>query len=318
MYKLSIHLSFNLFKKNKWDTVNSRQKFLPLANETIQMLADVRAKSTIDNYQTVLRSFCRFAGTDLRMGSIDGRLIEGYQQWLHSRHIMQNTISCYMRSLRSLLHQMSAETKREPLFEMAFTGRTKTDKRSISLKDILRIRDLHFPPQSALAFSRDIFLFSLYSLGMPFVDIAFLRKDQICDDYIIYHRHKTGQRIRVKVEEPMRQIINRYTLKSSPYVFPILTTDNKFKTMAVYESARTLYNRHLKKIGVRAGIQQKLTSYVARHSWASLAYHANVDLSVISKALGHTSTKTTLTYIREIDDNRIDVANSELLRKLME
>ena len=86
--------------------------------------------------------------------------------------------------------------------------------------------------------------------------------------------------------------------------------------MKEYETARSLYNRHLKKIGTMAGIQRTLTSYVARHSWASLAYHSNVDLSVISKALGHTSPNTTLTYIREIDDERIDQANHRLLEEI--
>ena len=105
MFKLSIQLSFSLFKKNKRNIVKESQKFLPLAIETIQMLAGVRAKSTIDNYQTALRSFCQYTGADLSVGCIDSHLIEGYQQWLLDNHVIHNTISCYMRSLRSLLHQ---------------------------------------------------------------------------------------------------------------------------------------------------------------------------------------------------------------------
>lgn len=317
MIKFSIQFSFNLFKRNKRNNTKESQKFLPLATETIKSLADVRAKSTIDNYRTALRSFCIYAGADLPLESIDSHLIEGYQQWLLDHHVMHNTISCYMRSLRSLLHQISKDTKHQALFDMTFTGKAKTDKRSITLDEIIKVRDLTLPPCSTLSFFRDIFLFSFYALGMPFVDIAFLQKSQLHDGYIIYYRHKTGQRIRIKVEPPMQQIINRYSTVGHPYVFPILSASDKKRVMTDYESARTQYNRVLKKIGTLAGLQHALTSYVARHSWASIAYHSNIDLSVISKALGHTSPNTTLTYIREIDDNRIDIANKELLQKMM-
>lgn len=311
-------MSFGLFKRNKRNSAKESRKFLTLATETIQTLAEVRAKSTIDNYKTALRSFCHYAGDDLLLDNIDSHLVEGYQRWLVGNHVMHNTISCYMRSLRSLVNQMPGAEKHQSLFDMTFTGKMRTDKRSITLDEIARIRDLQLPVRSSMTFSRDIFLFSFYALGMPFVDIAFLLKNQLHDGYITYHRHKTGQRIRIRVEPPMQQIIDFYTMQKTPYVFPILFSLKKERAIKEYESARSLYNRHLKKIGALAGIQRTLTSYVARHSWASMAYHSNIDLSVISKALGHTSPNTTLTYIREIDDNRIDQANHALLQRFME
>ncbi len=317
MFKLSIHLSLRLFNSNKRDSKKGSvsPQFITLVTNLIQTLKGVRAKSTIDNYQTALRVFCRYAGTHVTMDAIDVHLLEGFQQWLLEHNVSQNTASCYMRSLRTLLYQLSPAMRHQSLFDHVYTGKMRTDKRSVPVEDISRLRQMILPPGSPLAFSRDIFLFSFYALGMPFVDVAFLQKRQISDNYIVYHRHKTGQRIKVKVEPPMWQIIHRYTCADSNYVFPILTGTDTFKC---YETARTKYNRHLRKIGILAGIDRPLTSYVARHSWASLAYHANVDLSVISKALGHTSPNTTLAYIREIDDNRIDAANKELLQQLME
>lgn len=316
MFKFSIHLSFRLFRSNKRSKNVVTHNFLEKATETILSLEGIRAKSTVDNYQTAMRSFCQYVGGNITLESIDARLIEGYQQWLQENQITQNTISCYMRSLRSLLNQVSPSLRRQPLFDHVFTGKKHTDKRAIPLTDIVRLQQLQLPRSSSLAFSRDIFLFSFYALGMPFVDIAFLQKRQVKDGYIVYHRHKTGQRIRVKIEQPMLQILHRYAHENSPYVFPILSASQDAHVMKEYENARTRYNRHLRKIGSMAGIRRKLTSYVARHSWASTAYHSNVDLSVISKALGHTSPNTTLTYIREIDDNRIDTANHHLLQSI--
>lgn len=322
MFKLSIRLSFHLFNSNKRNNIERKNtevthRFIEKATATILSLEGVRAKSTIDNYQTAMRSFCQYAGVSVALESIDTRMIEGYQQWLRENQIAKNTISCYMRSLRSLLYQTWPPLKNSALFDHVFTGKNHTDKRSVPLSDIVRIQQLQLPRQSPIAFSRDIFLFSFFALGMPFIDIAFLQKQQLKDGYIVYHRHKTGQRIRVKIEPPMQQIIHRYTHEDSPYVFPILPVHDVPRMITSYESARTRYNRHLKKIGVMIGVQHKLTSYVARHSWASTAYHSNVDLSVISKALGHTSPNTTLTYIREIDDTRIDTANHHMLQDIL-
>ena len=290
--------------------------FTDVATQLISQLQTGKSKSTIDNYRTALRSFCHFSGGRVLMEQIDSPLMERYQQWLHEQHVTPNTISCYMRSLRSLLYRLKPSLKQQSLFDTVYTGKAHTDKRSIPFADIVHIRGLSLSPASPLAFSRDLFLFSFYALGMPFVDIAFLLKSQIHNDHIIYYRHKTGQRICIKLETPIEQIIHRYIRKDSPYVFPILSAGTQADVFRDYENARSRYNRHLRKIGEMAGLAHRLTSYVACHTWASAAYHANIDLSVISKALGHTSPNTTLTYIREIDDERIDQANHLLLNQI--
>lgn len=319
MFKFSISLKFRLYdndKQNKKKGCVSPQ-FFPSATQLVQSLTGLRAKSTINNYQTALRVFGRYAGTEVVISAVDAHLLEGFQQWLMERHVSPNTISYYMRSIRSLLYQMQPSCRHQDLFDNIYTGKMRTDKRSIAIDEIARLRHILLPPSSPLAFSRDIFLFSFYALGMPFVDVAFLQKQQCKDGYIVYDRHKTGQRVRVRIEPLMQQIIDRYSREDSIYVFPILTASDRDAREKEYESVRSRYNQHLRKLGEMMGLGRRLTSYVARHSWASIAYHANVDLSVISKDLGHTSPNTTLTYIREIDDNRIDMANKELLDRLM-
>lgn len=319
MFKISIQFSCNWLKSFQPKThknTMTKLTFNDVATQLISQLETGKSKSTVDNYRTALRSFCHFAGTGVLIEQIDVPLMEHYQQWLHEQHVTPNTVSCYMRSLRSLLYRLKPSLKQQSLFDTVYTGKAHTDKRSIPFADIVRIRGLSLSPASPLAFSRDLFLFSFYALGMPFVDIAFLLKSQIHNDHIIYYRHKTGQRICIKLESPIEQIIHRYIRKDSPYVFPILSAGTHADVFRDYENARSRYNRHLRKIGEMAGLAHRLTSYVARHSWASMAYHANIDLSVISKALGHTSPNTTLTYIREIDDQRIDQANHLLLNQI--
>ncbi len=317
MIKISINISFSWFKK-KWNlwSGHDRQTFICSALQLLESLSKSRSKSTLDNYRTALSSFRVYLQQDLLLKDIDANIIEGYERWLRNKGVSPNTISCYMRSLRSLIHKIQPETDVQQLFKGVFTGKERTEKRSISLEDITRIQQLNLSTSSHIAFARDLFLFSFYALGMPFVDMAFLRKSQLTDGYIIYHRHKTGQRICIKIEPPMQQIISRYEVAGSPYVFPILIhTDNEQRDHE-YESARASYNRHLKRLGKMAHTQRPLTSYVARHSWASTAYHSNVSLSVISKALGHRSANTTQTYLESIDDDGIEVANHQLLQKL--
>ena len=321
MIKFSFHLSIGqpdheADKTVQKDLVLEIPELLQAAQEVIRQMAVARSKSTIDNYETALRSLIRYTKTLPAMPPLNALFMEGFLQWLLGQGISLNTISCYMRSLRSLLIKIYPKTEINNLFEHTFTGKTQTEKRSISLHDAKRLSMLQLPPQSSIEFSRDLFLFSFYALGMPFVDMAFLRKSDIRAGYIVYNRHKTGQRIRVRIEPPMQDIIERYRKQDSPFVFPIITSTDSTVLTQEYETVRSRYNRHLRRLGKMLGLPKVLTSYVARHSWASAAYQANVELAVISKALGHTSPNTTLTYIREIDDSRIDSANSKLIEQL--
>lgn len=308
VFNFSIRIYHEGQKKEKVRK-HKEPKFLDIVDNTINKLLASRGKSTIDNYRTAIASFVRYAGNNVSIGDVSKQMVEGWQLWLKEQGVKLNTISCYMRSLRSVISHSGLPSVVSTAFNTVFTGNIKTDKRSMSSCDLQKLRTLQLPKGSSLCLARDLFLFCVYALGMPFVDVAFLRKKQIVNGYIEYERHKTRQPIRVKIEPQMQRIIKRYSIPESDYVFPILQTGS----MKEYETARNRYNRHLRQISKIAGLRRSLTSYVARHSWASMAYSNNVDLAVISKALGHSNTKTTMVYIREIDDNRIDMANHKLL-----
>lgn len=217
-----------------------------------------------------------------------------------------------MRSLRSLLNQLDDDIAVDEIFKTSFRGNTRTAKRALTIEDIQMLHNLSLKPRTPLCLARDIFIFSFCSLGMPFVDIAFLRKDQIRDGYISYQRHKTGQTIRFKIEETANIILSSYSKDDSPYAFPLLQKGD----MHEYQVLRSRYNRQLRILGEMIHLRNHLTSYVSRHSWASIAYQQNTELSIISKAMGHTSPNTTLIYIREINDERIDVANQHIIEQM--
>ena len=151
------------------------------------------------------------------------------------------------------------------------------------------------------------YLHTLYSF------MAFLKKSSISSNVLYYTRRKTGQRLSVKIEYCMQVIIDRYNVAESEYIFPILKSDIYSKSYQQYRKAVNIYNANLKKLSLYAGLEVPLTSYVARHSWATIAQNSDVPISVISAALGHTTEQTTRIYLSAIDNSKIDEANSRII-----
>lgn len=318
--KIEFHLHVIWNNRDKQDGTayentlsDADSKLLKLAEAEIKRLENVRSCSTIENYKTALKSFSQFLRRDISSSELDAELIRGYERWLREKNICPNTISCYMRSLRSLLGKVCGKNVC-PYFTAVFTGRTKTDKRAIGQDDVARLRALKLKHGTFLCLVRDLFLFSFYALGMPFVDMAFLRRNQLVDGEIVYYRHKTGQRICVPLEPCMEEIIIRNQRLDSDYVFPLLKSDEPQKAYHQYQQKLNRYNHALKVLAEKAGISQNLTSYVSRHTWATTAYNNNIDLPVISKALGHANPQNTLVYIKDINDSRLSEANHRLVK----
>ncbi|MBO4964373.1 MAG: site-specific integrase [Prevotella sp.] len=297
---------------------NGNREFHQLAIQAIAEERLYRRSSTVNNYITALRSFIGFAGEHLLLDDFNQQLIEQYQQFLKSKGICLNTISCYMRSLRVIYKKTmggNSNVNANP-FNNVFLGKTKTRKRSIANDEILRIQQLELPSGSYLRLCRDTMLFSFYALGMPFVDIAHLQHSQIIDNTIFYYRQKTMQPVHIKIEPCIRKIIDYYYNPQRRYIFPFITADDNITANRQYHTSLGRYNRTLKRIARMAGVTSNITSYTMRHTWATLAFRNNIDLPIISKALGHTNTNTTITYIREIDDAPIAEANRKLLEML--
>lgn len=283
---------------------------------------------TASNYLTAVRSWSRFLKSEeWSFAEMTADNLVSYQHWLGENNVSLNTISAYMRALRVLYHRVmehEGNLQVDNPFAKVFTGRTMTDKRSITQADILRLHALSLPPGSSLALARDIFIFSFYAMGMPFVDIAYLRKEQVKDGMIFYDRHKTRQRIHVSLLPPMTDIIHRYELAHSDFVFPILASDKDTVSESltseqlhhIYLRRLRQYNYSLRRLSELLGSQFHLSSYVVRHSWASIAYQHHIDIGLIGRALGHTKQSTTLLYIKNLESSDLGSANHTLMEEL--
>lgn len=321
--KFELHVHFHKDEKTKemdrkvMEDKKQAEAFCRLVADEIERQKLAMSQSTIENYLTALRSFQDYLLESPTDVCLDSSLFQHYEHWLHKRMVKPNTISCYMRSLRSLIAKIYGEEERR-LFKNVYTGLAVTDKRSISTDDINKLRSLQLKDGSFAAVARDLFLFSFYAFGMPFVDMAFLQCSQISDGKLTYYRHKTGQQVTVKIESCMQEIIKRYQEENRLYVFPLIHSTDEQGAYSEYLKVLNRYNRTLKRLAEMATIDNHLTSYVSRHSWASIAYDSNVDLAIISKALGHANPQHTLIYIRQINDSRLYDANQQVLKKVLD
>lgn len=272
------------------------------------------------NYLTAARSWTQFMGNEeWCFSDMTADKLAEYQRWLIGRRLCMNTISAYMRALRAMYRRCEGEGGNP--FAKVFTGRARTAKRSITQAEMLQLKTLPLQPDSPLAFARDLFLFSFYAMGMPFVDIAYLRKFQIYDGCIHYERHKTGQRIEVALQPAMLDILRRYEQDdSSEFLFPILSKLPSDASPAqlhrLYTARLRQYNYSLHRLSQMMGLPKPLSSYVVRHSWASLAYQHHLDIGLIGKALGHTKSSTTFIYIKSLFDADLAEANQALMNEL--
>lgn len=283
-------------------------------------------------YRTTLLSIQNYMGEkDFPMKYITYDWLTKYETWYLSRTTKGskkrkntlNGLSVHMRTLRALLNraiksgylpQNNYPFKR---YKIASKG---TRKRAITAQDILKIKQLlddQLTPQQKKA--KTYFLMSFYLMGISFIDLAFLRIENIEQDRIIYTRRKTGREHSIKITKGLWELMAPF-LKGKgddDYILNIIKGET---TQEKYTSARDemqCYNRALKKLANLVGIDEHVSSYTVRHSYATIAKNNGVPISVISEALGHESLETTQVYLKSFDAHVLDEYNTFIIDKAM-
>ena len=303
---------------NEFIRLREDGSFFNYMNSIILRFKQLNRIGTANNYRATLNSFKRFRNNeDVMIEEIEQSLIEDYQSYLIGLELVPNSISFYMRILRAVYNRAVKKgiTYDKKPFCESFTGMEKTVKRAISFKELKKIKDLNLSHKPNLEFARDIFLFLFYCRGMSFVDAAFLKKDNINNGVLSYRRHKTNQLLHIKIIEPINKLIVRYSTKGSPYLLTIITKQG-VDGRKQYEAALRRVNNALKSIAENINLQIPLTTYVARHTWATIAKSKNISINVISDALGHDSILTTQIYLSTIDASIVDKANELVVSNL--
>ena len=303
----------------KFNEQATEQSLFSFMQGVIDQLKRLNRIRTSETYAATLSSFIKFRdGQDILLCEIDNDTMMLYEAWLKAKGICPNTISFYMRILRAVYNRAVEKelVEQKHPFKHVYTGIDKTVKRAVPLKAIKRIKELDLTLKPHLDYARDMFLFSFYTRGMSFIDMAYLKKSDLKNGVITYRRKKTSQQLSIKWEKCMAEIVAKYKDRSATQCLLPIITDPLTEERIQYRNALCRVNVALKEIARLANLSIPLTMYCGRHSWASIAKSKNIPLSVISEGMGHDSEETTRIYLASLDSNVIDKANSLILKDL--
>lgn len=296
----------------RYENKMQQDKLLDFLNACIFAKKTMGAEGTATAYASTRASIADFVGDKSpRIVDVSTLFVTEYEKFLHGRGVCRNTVSFYMRNFRAMYNLAIKSGKivcdKHP-FQYVSTRPEKTVKRAISRDHTARLATVSLDVEPGLEVIRDVFMFSFYSRGMSFVDVVFLRHENIIDSFIEYERQKTHQHMRVAMTEELQALVEKYRT-GSPYIFPLIDPDSPVPLYRQYRKALATFERKLKRLGKLLGIEITLTTYVARHSWATQAKQLGAPVSVISEGLGHSSEKTTSIYLKEFDQEVLDNVN---------
>lgn len=274
---------------------------------------------TSETYRSALNCFSRFRnGGDVMMDVFSQDIVESYEAYMQAKGLVPNSISFHMRILRAVYNRACEQGLITPTtnpFAHVYTGVEKTTKRAVNIETIKRIRNLDLTTDRPADYARDIFMLSFYMRGMSFIDLAYLKKSDLANGIVTYRRRKTGQKLTVRWTKEMQVILDKYPVNETEYLLPIITSGSA-NPRNQYRNRHYAINRSLKNVAQKIGLQVPLTTYVARHSWASIARSKGISVSVISEGLGHDSEMTTQIYLTSLDTSAVDRANDIILSAL--
>ena len=313
----------NVERKNAKDDL---RLYMP---EVIGMLKREGKFPAMHVYACTLRSYEKFCAEERYPKNTTASLsmqeiftperLKEYEDWLAGQQSSPNTISTYMRTLQAVYNRWMSpgiEGYNPVLFKDVYTKVESRTKRALTAEQMEQLRNTDFSvltlrQQQVLTY----FLLMFMLRGMPFIDLAHLRKSDLRNRRITYRRHKTGKLMVVDVPPDAMRLLQTYRDKTdSEYLFPLLH-GGLFMEEHHHRYQETLrhFNRELARLMKQLLPGVSVSSYTARHTWATLAYHSGVPVGLISQSLGHSSIRVTMTYLKPFDAEVIDRINRQVI-----
>lgn len=302
------------------DLLTRKQSSLSFLTFTESLIKDFQEAQRFGNarsYTTVLgvlKSFCKNKGkSDLQFREVTYRFLKRFEHAHLAKGNSINSLAVYMRTIRAIynkgIKEGLIEREHYPFHEYKIQTEP-TKKRAISIENLHKIVELNLSEEEELKLFhyRNYFLTSYILWGISFMDLAFLRLENIMNDRIKYRRRKTSKLYDIKLTEQLSEILTYYIADKKPkdFIFPIIKRESLEDQYKDVRWERKRYNLGLREIGKRCGIEEKLTSYVARHSFATQALMNEIPLKAISQMLGHSKLSTTEIYLKSLPTNVLD------------
>lgn len=291
-------------------------------HDYITLLRKQKRYGYATSIELVLHSLVKFnKHLNIYFSDIDIAWLKRYELWLRENNLAENTIGIRFRTLRVIYNyavengDVQAELYPFKKYKVSKLHQ-ETAKRSICKDDMLKI--INYQNDNCIEYRKfaiDVFTFSYLMGGINFKDIAYLTQEHIIGSQLVYRRIKTKKLIKLPLHPIAQSIICKYSSENSPYLFPILTgihTTYQQQANRIHKVI-TKVNRELKLIGLELNLPITLTTYVARHSYATILKRSGVNTAIISEALGHSSEKVTQIYLDSFENDQIDEAMKNLL-----
>ncbi|WP_300699053.1 phage integrase SAM-like domain-containing protein [Bacteroides sp.] len=298
----------------------------------LQELEDEGRFGTAHVYRSTLRTFIVYwhehhAGRTIPMKAVfTPASLKDFERHMQERMLRMNTISTYMRMLRAIYYRALKKgfvLYVPGLFDHVYTGTRADTKRALPPADMGQLLNVKPTKEHKLAEAQIWFALLFLLRGMPFADLARLRKCDLQEGIITYRRQKTGRPLTVRLTPQAAELIRSCAdcRPESPYLLNILWDDNKSNHAPIgsleeyhrYQNVLRNFNWRLKKLAITLGIPTRISSYAARHTWATIAYHKKCAVGIISNALGHSSVKVTETYLKPFDNDELDKTNRMII-----
>lgn len=281
-----------------------------------QLRAENRIGTAV-SYECAMRSFDSFK-PGLKMADVNRTLLLKYENWMISKGKTLTTVGIYMRSLRTIFNRSKIDRALYPFGNEKDkysipTGRNI--KKALSPADVAKLYHYQPEPNSTEEMARDYWVFMYLCNGMNVKDLCRLKQSNIKGDFLEYQRAKTertkrdGKKIQVSLKPQTRAIIAKWGLKSvntDAYLFPHLQTGLTAKReREIYQQLTKIINKYMKRIAKKLEINAEITTYFARHTFATTLKNAGVSIEFISDALDHSDVKVTANYLDGFEQEQI-------------
>lgn len=281
-------------------------------NEQINILKMAQNLGSLHLYKYTYKSLKAFNNhLNFYFSDIDIVWLKKFENWLRNKNLSDNSIGIIYRTLRTVYNIAIEEKCVNPQLYPFRTYKVsklqkETTKRALTKSDIKRIINYEASNERE-QLSLDIFIFTYLMGGINFVDIASLTKDNIINNQLVYTRKKTDKLIKLPIHPTACNLIDKYQNSESPYLFPIFFPYHKTEQQKANRVHKIIgkTNEDLRTIGEALNLPIKLTTYVARHSFATVLKRSGVKTSIISESLGHSSEKVTQYYLDSFENDKL-------------
>lgn len=310
--------------------LNTAQKQINTKRVTVyefanSLIKELKLDNRIGNawvYEATVSALIKYHPDEkLYFEQLDYNFLDKYNKHLLRSGAKLNTAFLYLRTLRAMYnkaikHKIVDRTL-YPFHDISLKGE-RTRKRAIDKLLIKKIVDLELPNGSSIWHVRNWFMLSFYLIGISIVDLALLSQENIKNGRIIYKRQKTGKVYDIKLIPQAVKIIKGYE-HIGLYLLPIINRNTKTdeERLRLIKDRTRFANKYLKQIAALISASETITTYTARHSWATICKKLGFSIEIIAEALGHDyGNKTTAVYLDSFDQDIIDNANQQVVSSI--